>query len=63
MLLTIDIGNTNIKLGLFEGEHLQAHWRLATERDRLADEYAMLLLSLLDSAGLHKDDIHFIHVA
>ena len=57
MFLTIDIGNTNIKLGLFEGEHLRAHWRLATERDRLADEYAMLLLSLLASAGLNKDDI------
>ncbi|MCX7840300.1 MAG: type III pantothenate kinase, partial [Anaerolineae bacterium] len=46
MLLCIDIGNTNIKLGLFEGEKIRAHWRISTERTRLADEYAMLLLDL-----------------
>ncbi len=46
MLLCIDIGNTNIKLGLFEGDKIRAHWRIATERTRLADEYAMLLLDL-----------------
>lgn len=57
MLLTIDIGNTNIKLGLFEGDQVRAHWRLATMRERLADEYAMLLLTLLSSVGLHKQDI------
>ena len=57
MLLTIDIGNTNIKLGLFEGEQIRAHWQLATMRERLADEYAMLLLTLLASAGLHKENI------
>ena len=58
MLLTIDIGNTNIKLGLFDGEQVRAHWRLATMRERLADEYAMLLLNLLASAGLRQEDIH-----
>lgn len=57
MLLTIDIGNTNIKLGLFEGEQIRAHWRLSTERDRLADEYAMLLLNLLASDGLRQEEI------
>lgn len=57
MLLTIDIGNTNIKLGLFEGEQIRAHWRLATMRERLADEYAMLLLTLLASVGLRKEEI------
>lgn len=46
MLLCIDIGNTNIKLGLFEGDKIRAHWRISTERTRLADEYAMLLLDL-----------------
>jgi type III pantothenate kinase len=51
MLLCIDIGNSNIKLGLFEGERMVHHWRIATVRSRLADEYAMLLIDLVRSAG------------
>ena len=39
MLLAIDAGNTNIKLGLFQGAELLANWRLATDRSRTADEY------------------------
>lgn len=57
MLLCIDVGNTNIKLGLFEEERLRAHWRLATDRARLADEYAMLLINLLASEGLRRETI------
>jgi type III pantothenate kinase len=52
MLLTIDIGNTNIKLGAYEGERLLAHWRVATERHRLADEYAVVIDNLFRLAGL-----------
>jgi type III pantothenate kinase len=52
MLLCIDIGNTNIKLGLFEGERMRCHWRIATERGRLADEYAVLLINLFASESL-----------
>ncbi len=51
MLLCIDIGNTNIKLGLFKGAELGSRWRIATEPERLADEYAMLLLNLLSAQG------------
>ncbi len=57
MLLCIDIGNTNIKLGLFEGEAMRRHWRIATDRANLADEYAVLLLSLFASEGIKKADI------
>ncbi len=46
MLLCVDIGNTNIKLGLFEQERVRAHWRVATDRTRLTDEYATLLHNL-----------------
>ena len=38
MLLTIDIGNTNLTLGLYEGETLGARWRLATDHERMPDE-------------------------
>src|SRR5262245_29009445 len=54
MLLTIDIGNTNIKLGVYQEQRLLAHWRMATERLKLADEYAALILSLFDLAGIDK---------
>jgi type III pantothenate kinase len=52
MLLTIDIGNTNIKLGVYKSDRLLAHWRMATERHRLADEYAVVLDNLFRLAGL-----------
>jgi len=57
MLLSIDIGNTNTKLGLFEGDRLRAHWRIATDRAKLSDEYAMLLLNLFASERLQPGDV------
>lgn len=57
MLLCIDIGNTNIKLGLFEGEQMCCHWRIATDRSRLADEYAILLVNLLATSGKQLSDV------
>jgi type III pantothenate kinase len=57
MLLCVDIGNTNIKLGLFEGEAMRAHWRIATDRESMPDEYAVLLSSLLASQGFQLKDI------
>jgi type III pantothenate kinase len=57
LLLAFDIGNTNIKIGVFAGEELVAHWRVATERGKLADEYAVLILALFASQGLDAEDI------
>ena len=57
MLLCIDIGNTNIKLGLFDGDDMCCHWRITTDRARLADEYAMLLLNLFAVQKLGPADI------
>ena len=50
-LFAIDIGNTNIVLGLYEGEALAASWRLATDSERMPDEYAVLLLNLFANGG------------
>lgn len=58
MLLCIDIGNTNIMLGLYAGEELGPHWRLATDHERMPDEFAMQLLGLLNYAGIRPQEIH-----
>ncbi len=60
MLLAIDIGNTDITLGVFEGEELHATWHMATSIHRMADEYAALLLNLLRHQGLDAPDIKAI---
>jgi type III pantothenate kinase len=52
MLLAIDIGNTNIVLGVFEGIALGRSWRLATMRERTADEMGLLVSELLERAGI-----------
>lgn len=57
MLLAIDIGNSDITLGVFEDEKLRATWRMATGIHRRADEYAALLLNLLHHQGLDTPDI------
>ncbi len=46
-LLCIDIGNTNIVLGVYHRDDLIAHWRIATDYQRMPDEYAALLIQLL----------------
>lgn len=57
MLLTFDISNTTIKAGVFRGERLVADWRFATERAKLTDEYAMLMLSLCQASGVPVSEI------
>ena len=57
MLLTVDIGNTNVTLGAFDGERLVASWRTATDAHRQADEYALQLQGLLPLKGVHVEDI------
>lgn len=63
MLLAIDIGNTNIMLGLYEGDELGPHWRLATDHARMPDEFAMQLLDLLDYAGVSLTQIDGVALA
>jgi len=46
MLLAIDVGNTNITLGIYDGEALGPRWRLATVHERMADEYGLQLIGL-----------------
>jgi type III pantothenate kinase len=57
MLLAVDIGNSNTVLGVFEGEELTQHWRLATRGDSTADELGVILRGLFASSGLSLDDV------
>jgi len=52
MLLVIDVGNSNIVLGLYDGTLLLRSWRLSTDKSRTSDEYAVLLHTLFNQAGL-----------
>jgi type III pantothenate kinase len=63
MLLAIDIGNTNTSLGVFEGETLAAHWRMATVRDRTADEIGVLARQMFALAGIDFQKISAVIVA
>jgi type III pantothenate kinase len=63
MLLTIDVGNTNLTLGLYEGDQLGRHWRLATDHFRMPDEYGLQFLGLLQNAGKTVADLTGIVLA
>lgn len=57
MLLAIDVGNTNVTLGVFKSDKLLATWRLASDRERLPDEYAVSVLQLLQTEGIDRGSI------
>ena len=52
MILTLDIGNTNIKTALFEGMEMRQYWRISTNRARSSDEYGIILMGLLNHNGI-----------
>jgi type III pantothenate kinase len=57
MLLAIDIGNTNIVLGVFEGDRLIRHWRLRTEKDATEDEFHLIVKNLFSLEGLKLESV------
>jgi type III pantothenate kinase len=52
MLFVLDIGNTHTCIGVFEGEKLRTHWRIASDKTRTVDEYAVLIHNLCTLSGL-----------
>ncbi len=52
MLITVDVGNTNTVIGVYEGTELRHHWRLSTDQERTTDEYGALLNTLWAGAGM-----------
>ena len=63
MLLAIDVGNTNIVLGVFEGDRLVESWRLATDNKRSADEYGTIIGSMFRRIDLTEKDIDDIIIS
>jgi type III pantothenate kinase len=58
MLLTIDVGNTNIVYGLFDGERLLHQFRVESSRGKTADEYAVVIRQLLAMHDIGAGDVH-----
>ncbi len=57
MLLAIDIGNTNIMLGVYNGEILEMWWRISTSRNQTEDEYGVIIRNLFQQTGLQAECI------
>lgn len=57
MILVVDVGNTNIVLGLYEKRELKHHWRLSTNRSSTVDEYGILITSLFQLANVKASEI------
>ncbi len=52
MLLAIDVGNTNVVFGIFEGKEIVSHWRIGTDKAKTSDEYGILFRNLLEVKGI-----------
>ena len=57
MLLALDVGNTNVVLGLFSGRDLRHHWRIATRREGTSDEYSMLIEGLFSLEHVQRREV------
>ena len=63
MLLTIDVGNTNTVLGLYQEAELVVDWRISTDRQKTIDEYGILLLNLFSSEDLELAEVDEIIIS
>ena len=63
MILVLDVGNSNIVLGVYDNNHLAFHWRMGTDRHKTADEYAMQINSFFTHAGISFKQIKGIVIS
>lgn len=63
MLLVCDIGNTNTVIGLFQGDELIEHWRLATEENRTPDEWGLFMQNLLKGVNVEPEGVEAVVVS
>ena len=63
MVLTIDVGNTNITFGVFEGDEVRATFRMMSQMAHTSDEYGILIVAMLNNNGIEKDEIEGVIIA
>jgi type III pantothenate kinase len=63
VLLVVEVGNTNTKIGVFDEARLLVSWRLTTRREQTADEYGVFIETLLRTRGLSPPDIHGVAIS
>ncbi len=63
MILTLDIGNTNIKTALFEGEEMAHYWRISTSLSKTSDEYGILLMNMFAHEGVKPEEVEGIVIS
>ena len=63
MILTMDVGNTNIKTALFDGKEMYKYWRMSTNIQSTSDEYGVRLSSMFDHEGVSRDVVEGIVVS
>src|SRR6267142_587293 len=63
MLLVADVGNTNTKIGVFDGERLLVSWRLTSRREQTADEYGLFIETMLQSRGVRAASIDGVSIS
>ena len=63
MLVVVDIGNTNITLGLFDGDNIIGNYRLTTKLQRTSDEYGFMILSFLEAYHVKVEDIQDVIIS
>lgn len=63
MLLALDIGNTTVAVGVFDGKDLRENWKIRSDRERTCDEYRLLLLDLLKFSGLETKAVDVVIIS
>jgi type III pantothenate kinase len=63
MLLTVEVGNTNTGVGVFDGGRLVVSWRLATRREQTSDEWGVFIQTLLGTRGIERGQIHAVAIS
>lgn len=63
MLLVIDVGNTNIVLGVYDGKKLLDYWRISTDRNKTSDEYGLLIRELFIFNSINIDDLEDVIIS
>ncbi len=63
MIVVIDVGNTNIVFGVYEGKKLLNHWRMATDRDKTSDEYGMFIMNIFNHEKIDVGNVEAVVIA